>query len=170
MSWARSPLRVRWPTTSGWKRLSCQSTRGKYSSGRLCARAADSIMRQRDSRTSTFPVRAGGGGGAGGDAAGGASAVAGGGGELLSAGAAGVVAAGGDVASLPVAGGALLPAGAARGARGTAVSGCCARAGAPPHSLRAKMAIRALRRNRPTPLIAPLPHPTPPPPPPTPPP
>src|SRR5258708_33636143 len=114
MPWARSPLRVRGPTTSAWKRLSCQITRAKNSSGRFCARAADSIMRQRDSRTSTFPVRAGGGGGAGGDAAGGASAVAGGGGELLSAGAAGVVAAGGDLASFPVAGGALLPAGAAR--------------------------------------------------------
>src|SRR6266478_7292038 len=77
MPWARSPLLVRGPTTSAWKRLSCQITRAKNSSGRFCARAADSIMRQRDSRTSTFPVRAGGGGGvAGGGAAAGGVSVA----------------------------------------------------------------------------------------------
>src|SRR5262245_496440 len=82
MPWARSPLRVRGPTTSAWKRLSCQITRAKSSSGRFCARAALSIMRQRDSRTSTFPARAGGGGVAGGAsvvADGGVSVVAGGG-------------------------------------------------------------------------------------------
>src|SRR5262249_38077398 len=75
MNWAmpcaRSPLRVRGPTTSAWKRLSCQITRAKNSSGKFCARAALSIMRQSDSRTSTFPARAGGGGAAGGGAAGG---------------------------------------------------------------------------------------------------
>src|SRR5262249_34521611 len=84
MNWAmpcaRSPLRVRGPTTSAWKRLSCQITRAKNSSGKFCARAALSIMRQSDSRTSTFPARAGGGGAAGGVAAGGAGGGAGGGG------------------------------------------------------------------------------------------
>src|SRR5262249_56142221 len=98
--------------TAAWKRLSCQITRAKNSSGRFCDRAAASIMRQSDSRTSTFPARAGGGGAAGG----GASAVAGGGVALLSAGAAGGVAAGGDVASLPAGGGPFVSAGAAPGA------------------------------------------------------
>src|SRR5262245_44549042 len=81
MPWARSPLLVRGPTTSAWKRLSCQITRAKNSSGRFCARAALSIMRQSDSRTSTFPARAGGGvaGGASVVADGGVSVVAGGG-------------------------------------------------------------------------------------------
>src|SRR6266540_3558530 len=91
MNWAmpcaRSPLRVRGPTTLGWKRLSCQITRAKNSSGRLCARAADSIIRHTDSRRSAPPTRAGGGGAA----AGGASVVAGGGVTLLSAGAAGAL-------------------------------------------------------------------------------
>src|SRR6266508_5168756 len=68
MNWAmpcaRSPLRVRGPTTLGWKRLSCQITRAKNSSGRLCARAADSIIRHTDSRRSAPPTRAGGGGAA----------------------------------------------------------------------------------------------------------
>jgi len=145
MNWAmpcaRSPLLVRGPTTPGSKRLSCQITRAKNSSGKLCERAADSIMRQRDSRTSTPPARAGGGG-----AAGGASVVAGGGGALLSAGAAGVVAAGGDVASLPAAGGALLSAGGA-GAGGAVVPDCCASAGAAANSISAMMAMRAMRDN-----------------------
>src|SRR5215472_15247795 len=143
MPWARSPLRVRGPTTSDWKRLSCQITRAKNSSGRLCERAALSIMRQSDSRTSTFPARAGGGV----VAAGGASAVAGGGVALLSAGAAGVVAAGGDVASLPAGGGTFVSAGAAGVADGAVVSDCCASAGAAANSISAMMAMRAMRDN-----------------------
>src|SRR5262245_19350459 len=146
MNWAmpcaRSPLRVRGPTTSGWKRLSCQITRAKNSSGKFCARAAASIMRQSDSRTSTFPVRAGGGG-----AAGGVSAVAGGGVALLSAGGAGVVAAGGDVASLPAAGGAFASAGVAGVAGGAAVSDCCASPEAAANSISAMIAMRAMRDN-----------------------
>src|SRR5262249_15776500 len=117
-------------------------------------RAALSIMRQSDSRTSTFPARAGGGV----VAAGGASAVAGGGVALLSAGAAGVVAAGGDGASLPAGGGAIVLAGGAGGggaaagggggvAEGAGVWDCCGRAGAAANSISAMMAMRAMRDN-----------------------
>src|SRR5258708_16926429 len=45
----------------GWKRLSCQITRAKNSSGRFGARAADSIIMHTDSRRSAPPARAGGG-------------------------------------------------------------------------------------------------------------
>src|SRR6516164_5253005 len=151
MPCARSPLRVRGPTTSAWKRLSCQITRAKNSSGRLCERAADSIMRQSDSRTSTLPARAGGGGVAG-AAAGGASVVAGGGVALLSAGGAGVVAAGGDVASLPAAGGVFVSAGAA-GAAGAVVPDCCASVGTAANSISAMIAMRAMRDNGETVVI-----------------
>src|SRR5262249_59404905 len=80
MPWARSPLRVRGPTTFGWKRLSCQITRAKNSSGKLCARAADSIIMHTDSRRSAPPARPGGGGGAGCASAGGGLAGGGWGG------------------------------------------------------------------------------------------
>src|SRR5262249_23995124 len=49
---ALAPLRVRGPTASALNRLSCQITRAKNSSGRSFALAADSIIRQIDSRTS----------------------------------------------------------------------------------------------------------------------
>ena len=52
MPCALSPLLVRGPTASELKRLSCQITRAKNSSGRSCERAADLIIRQMDSRTS----------------------------------------------------------------------------------------------------------------------
>src|SRR5258707_11933174 len=65
----------------GWKRLSCQITRAKNSSGRFCARAADSIIMHTDSRRSAPPARAGGG------ACGAATVPSAG--ALLSAGAAG---------------------------------------------------------------------------------
>src|SRR5215475_7516319 len=149
MNWAmpcaRSPLLVRGPTTPGWKRLSCQITRAKNSSGRFCARAADSIMRQRDSRTSTFPARAGGGGAAGGASVVSDGAVAGGGDSVISDGAA----AGGDFASLPAAGGALLSAGAA----GALVSAPCPSAGAAANSISAIIAMRAMRDNGETGVI-----------------
>src|SRR5262249_15416530 len=142
---------VRGPTTSAWKRLSCQITRAKNSSGKFCARAADSIMRQRDSRTSTFPARVGGGGGgvAGGGGgftgAGGASAGAGGGGGFVVPGAAGG-GAGGRGGGVVVAGGrgGALRRGAATGA---VVSDGCASAGAAANSISAIMAMRAMRNN-----------------------
>src|SRR5215831_5619456 len=124
MPWARSPLRVRGPTTFGWKRLSCQITRAKNSSGKLCARAADSIIMHTDSRRSAPPARPGGGGGvaAAGASAGGVSVVAGGGVALLSGGA-----------------------GAADG--GALVSLSCAHAGHATSSISAMIAMRAMRDN-----------------------
>src|SRR5262249_59971857 len=66
-------------------------TRGaKKPGGGFGDRAAASIMRQSDSRTSTFPARAGGGA-----AAGGASVVAGGGASVAGDGGASVAADGG---------------------------------------------------------------------------
>jgi hypothetical protein len=49
---ARRPLRVTGPTASERKRLSCQITRAKNSSGRSEALAADSIIRHIASRAS----------------------------------------------------------------------------------------------------------------------
>src|SRR5262249_19199990 len=162
MNWAmpcaRSPLLVRGPTTSAWKRLSCQITRAKNSSGRFCARAADSIMRQRDSRTSTFPVRAGAGGGASADADGGDSADAEGGASVAADGGADGV----SVRSLSPWGGGLgggaffdesVCAGGGAGAAGAVVSDCCARAGAAANSISAIIAMRAMRDNGETVLI-----------------
>ncbi|MFK4506893.1 hypothetical protein ABIF81_002071 [Bradyrhizobium daqingense] len=49
---ACSPLRVIGPTASAWKRLSCQITRAKNSSGKSLSRAAASTIKQIDSRVS----------------------------------------------------------------------------------------------------------------------
>src|SRR4051812_17531712 len=126
MPWARSPLRVRGPTTPGWNRLSCQITRAKNSSGRLYARADASIIRHTDSRRSASEGGLEPGGGV-------AAFCSGGDGGVASAGAA--------------AGGAAGSAGGATAGGGAAGCPGWARAGTLASSISAMRAMRAMRLN-----------------------
>ena len=127
MPWARSPLRVRGPTTPGWNRLSCQITRAKNSSGRLCARADASIIRHTDSRRSASE--------------GGLAPAAGGVAAFCSGGAGGFDSAGAAAGGAAVSDGGETAGGGASGCAGSA------RAGTIASSISAMRAMRAMRLN-----------------------